>query len=300
MITVSLVGLVKIKESSQKKAIEESLELIGYQVPKSVHRVAIKPNMCYYWDYTTGQTTDPKFVAALVEVVRDEVSPDAQISIVESDASAMRCKYAFKMLGYEKMAQHHNVALVNLSEDESERVKVSAGGQSFHFLVSKTIQNADFLINVPKIKYLAYTKVSCALKNTYGCNPYPKKFKYHSRLDEAIVALNKIIKFDLSILDGIIVSGSQPRRLGLVMSSKDPVALDAAAAKIAGINPKSVRHIKLAQDEGVGNMSFVSKGIPVQYFARNYPKMNVTYRAMSLGYRLLLSLGLDKRLGLSS
>ena len=43
------------------------------------------------------------------------------IAIVESDASAMRCKYAFSMLGYEKLAKEKNVRLVNLSEDESRQ-----------------------------------------------------------------------------------------------------------------------------------------------------------------------------------
>jgi len=34
------------------------------------------------------------------------------------------------------------------------------------------------------------------------------------------------------------------------MASRDPVALDVAAVKIAGVNPKSVRHILLANKEG--------------------------------------------------
>ena len=299
---MSLVSFVKVDQSDHyhlKHAILDSLNLVRYRLSSNLKNVVIKPNMCYYWDYSTGQTTNPKFIAALIDVIRDQISPDVNISIVESDASAMKCKYAFNFLGYEKMAENHDVTLVNLSEDKSERVEVSAGGQSFHFMIPKTIQNADLRINVPKIKYLVQTKISCTLKNIFGCNPYPKKFKYHPKLDETIVALNKVMKFDLCILDGIIVSGTQPRKLGLIMASRDPVALDFAAAKIAGVNPKSVSHIMLAGKEGIGNTSFIPKGANPTHFAKRYPRRSVAYKTMSLGYKLALNLGLGKRLGLS-
>lgn len=298
---MSLVSFVKVRREgcrSVRQAILDSLDLIRYQFAKDIQNVVIKPNMCYYWDYSTGETTDPKFVAELVDVIRSQVSPDVNISIAESDASAMRCKYAFKMLGYEKMARRCKVALINLSEDEGERVKVVAGGQSFSFMLPRTIQNADLRVNVPKIKYMSHVKVTCALKNIYGCNPYPNKFRYHRKLEEAIVALNKVMRFNLCIVDGNIVSGVQPRRLGLVMTSRDPVALDVAAAKIAGINPRTIRHIVLAGREGIGNASLIPRGIAPDYFERRYPRKRAKNRFMELAYKFVKTLGLETRLGL--
>ena len=298
---MSLVSFVKARGGGYhqvRQAILDSLDLIQYQFPKDIRNVVIKPNMCYYWDYTTGQTTDPKFVAVLIDIIRDQVSPSVNVSVVESDASAMKCRYAFKMLGYEKMAQDHGVALVNLSKDKCERVGVTVGGHSFHFRVPQTIQSADLRVNVPKIKYMSPVKITCALKNVYGCNPYPNKFRYHQKLDEVIVALNKVMKFDLCIIDGNIVSGVKPRRLGLVMASRDPVALDVAAAKIAGLNPKSIKHIMLAHREELGNTSFIPKGIGLDYFKARYPKKGVRSKIMGLAYNLVVTMGLNQRLGL--
>jgi uncharacterized protein (DUF362 family) len=289
---LSLVSLVKIKNSNITKAIEESLNLISYEFPKNIKKVVIKPNMCYYWDYSTGQTTDPRFVAALIEILREKISPDINISIVESDASAMKCKYAFKFLNYEKMTKNHNVRLVNLSEDKNEKVEITAGNEHFHFMMPQTIKNADLRINIPKIKYLTQTKISCALKNIFGCNPEPKKFKYHPKLDETIVALNKIMKFNLCILDGLIVSGSQPTKLGLIMASQDPVALDSAATKIAGVNVRSVRHIMLANNEGLGNILFTPKGDDPDSFARQFPKKKLKDKVLSSAYRFATWTGL--------
>ena len=294
---MSLVSFVKVeKEAEIKKGILDALDLIQYKLPTNIKSIVIKPNMCYYWDYSTGQTTDPKFVAALIEILRDQITRDVNISIVESDASAMKCKYAFKLLGYEKMVKKHNVKLINLSEDDGKKIEVIAGDERFHFMVPKTIQNADLRINVPKIKYMLYTKMSCALKNIFGCNPYRQKFRYHHKLDQAIVALNKAMKFDLCILDGIIVSGSEPRKLGLVMASQDPVAIDVAASKIVGINPKSVRHIMLAYSEGIGSPYFIPKGMDLHYFEKKYPKRRVAHKLMTSGYKLIQFLGLEKRL----
>jgi len=122
---MSLVSFVQTERSNMKKAIKDSLNLINYRFQKNIRKIVIKPNMCYYWDYSTGQTTDPKFVAATIEILREKISPNVNISIVESDASAMKCKYAFKFLGYEKIAEQCNVNLVNLSEVEAEPPKLS-------------------------------------------------------------------------------------------------------------------------------------------------------------------------------
>ena len=194
---MSLVSFVKIRENTAnplKNAILESLDLLTYSLPKEAKNVIIKPNMCYYWDYTTGQTTDPKLVATLIDLIREKISSTTEISIIESDASAMKCKHAFKFLGYEKLAQDYNAKLINLSEDRSEKVEVEVGNQHFDFIMPQTIKNADLRINIPKIKYLTRTKISCTLKNIFGCNPEPNKFKYHPKLEETIVALNKIMK----------------------------------------------------------------------------------------------------------
>jgi uncharacterized protein (DUF362 family) len=176
---------------------------------------------------------------------------------------------------------------------------VTVAEQSFNLLVPYTIQNADLKINVPKIKYsLDKIKITCALKNIFGCNPYPKKFKYHPKLDEAIVAVNKAMRFDLCLVDGNIVSGVSPRRLGLVMAGEDPVAIDTAAARIAGANPRTIKYIQLARTEGLGDSSFTQVGIPLDYFGARYPKKDVRKKLMSKAYSMVVFLKLARRLGL--
>ena len=299
MIKMSLISLTEIKENNLKNAIEESLKLINFNFNKNIKKIVIKINACYYWDYTTGQTTDPAFVAALIDLIREKTSANVEIFLIESDASAMKCKYAYKFLGYEKLFEKSNVRLVNLSEEKSNSVNVSCNGQSYDFMVPQIIQNADLRINLPKIKYtMKPIEITCALKNIFGCNPYPQKFKLHSQLGNVIVALNKTMKFDLCIIDGNIVSGSRPRKLGLVMASEDPVAIDAASAKIAGINPKKIAYFKLAEREGIGKMNYITKGESINRFKDLYPKKTFTKKVMAKAFPWVIRLKLGKRLGL--
>jgi uncharacterized protein (DUF362 family) len=277
---MSLVSFVKINQESPnpfKQAILQSLQLIDYSFNKTVKKILIKPNLCYYWDCTTGQTSDPKFVAELIDLLREKISSDVEISLVESDASAMRCKYAFRMLGFERLALEKNVKLVNLTDEPCDDINVSCNNKTYNFTVPKIIQDADLKINLPKIKYTVDPiKLTCALKNLYGCNPYPKKYKYHQDLGNVIVALNKAMKFDLNIIDSNIASGIQPRRL----------------------NPNKIPYFNLAEKEGVGSRKFIPKGTPLEHFKAHYPKKTFKRKIMGRAYKLVLQVGLGRRLGL--
>jgi uncharacterized protein (DUF362 family) len=80
------------------------------------------------------------------------------------------------------------------------------------------------------------------------------------------------------------------------MASQDPVAIDAVAAKIMGVNPKSVAHLMLAEKEGLGKSSFVIKGVDIDFFRKRFPKRSLSEKVITLGYRVACKLGLDKRL----
>lgn len=281
---MSLVSFVKFDSQTGPlgEAIKRSLNLIKFEFNPTIRKVAIKPNMCYYWDYSTGETTDPRFIGTLVDVIREFASENVDISVVESDASAMKCHFAFKMLGYENLAKKKGIRLVNLTNDKAQVITVKVRNKTYKFSIPQTITDADLFINVPKIKYMSACKMSCALKNVFGCNPSPKKYRLHSTLDEAIVGLNKIMPSDLCIIDGVIVRGMTTLKLGLIMASTDPVAMDAAAARIAGIDPISVKYIKLASMEKVGSIHFKPVGLDLNYFKRLFPRKTVKSEARKL------------------
>ncbi len=261
-----------------KKNTYNSLNLLSYKLNKIPENIIIKVNLCYYWDYTTGETTDPRVVSSVIDYIREMWNKDANISIVESDASAVRMKYAFKMLGYEQLSINKNIKLVNLSEESSKKQEINSGKYKFEFEVPNIIKDSDLFITIPKPKY-HITGISCALKNQFGCNPLWKKNIYHSRLNESIVALNKLMKPDLVLVDGLIVSGAPvggvepPRKMGLIISGLNPLTVDYVVAQIMGFKPLNIGHIKLAIEEKIGKIDDISiLGEDIYEIGRQFPK----------------------------
>jgi len=254
---MSLVSFIKNESSNPeglKSSIDEALNLIEFTYGEHADRIIIKPI-------------------------------DPEISIVESDASAMKCKYSFKMLGYDKLAEEKNVRLINLAKEEYQFFDIEINDWYLRFRIPKLLLESDMIINVPKLKYMKIVTITCALKNIFGCNAYSRKSVYHKALNESIVGINKIIRSNLIIVDGIHVYGQRTKRLGLVMASEDCVAVDAAASTLMGINPMSIDHIVLASNEGLGNIEYVAVG-DFPHFLDAFPKLKIKDK----GRRFLASL----------
>jgi uncharacterized protein (DUF362 family) len=102
--------------------------------------------------------------------------------------------------------------------------------------------------------------LSIAMKNMFGFVAARKKAYLHSRLADVLVYLNKVIRQDLIVTDGIIameglgpISGSNVD-LGLIIAGRNAVAVDAACCHIAGFNPLAVEPLWKAHQQGMGEI----------------------------------------------
>ena len=274
----SVVSLVKVSDfgGDLKKPISQALDLIGFKASSSVKTVVIKPNLCYYWDWSTGYTTDPRVVAALIDLTREWYGDDVEIKIAEADASAMRTRHVFPVLGYEKLAREKSVKLVNLSNEVLEDRTVKVGGRQISVKVPELLLKSDLFVNVPKLKVMRATTITCAMKNIFGCIGEPKKIVYHAMLDEAIVGMNLLLRPQLTIVDGLVALGSRPVKLGLLLAGTDTFSVDWIASQIMGYDPSDIRFLKLAMMEKVGNKEGIAvKGESVKEFRELFPKPGV-------------------------
>ena len=287
----SSVSLVKLENNvdNLKGGISKALNLIDFKLPSSVSSVVIKVNLCYYWNASTGQTTDPMLVSALIDYLREAYGRDVEIKVAEADASAMQTKYVFPLLGYTKLAKQKNVQLLNLSEDAIEEDEIQVNGRKIALKVPKTLLRSDLFINMPKLKVMRATHVTCAMKNLFGAIAFPRKVTYHPLLAEAIVAINKVLKPHLNIVDGIVGLGNYPVKLNLVMAGADAFAVDYVAAKVMGYNPSRIRFLNLAISEQLGNPKDINVvGEEIEAFRANFPTENTL--AARIKMRLQFSL----------
>jgi len=291
---VSDVVLTKAEgftENEINRTVSKALDALGYDFGEKVDLVVIKPNLCYYWDFSTGETTDPRVVSAVIDWVRQSIRKDVSIFVAEADASAMRTKHAFKMLGYEKLSQNKGVRLLNLSEGEIIDRNVEVEGEAFVLPVNKTLLDADLIINVPKLKYHRLMGLTCALKNMFGAIAKPRKYSYHNRLARVIVGINKIVKSNIVLVDGIIALGKTPKKLGVIMASDDALAADYVAARAIGCNPSGIAYLKLGMQEKIGdvsNLNLVENPTKLEDVRKEFPKQN--YLLHNLSWKLQLKL----------
>ncbi|MFX1300270.1 MAG: DUF362 domain-containing protein [Promethearchaeota archaeon] len=273
----SLVSLVRTWGSEEEIAdsLSKALDLINFKPNAPVKSVLIKPNLCYYWNAATGYTTDPRVVAGIIDCIRERYSKDTDIQIVEADATAMRTKYAFLMLGYENLARQKNVKLFNLSNDSTSDTKVRVSGREIMFKIPQSLLKTDLFINVPKLKTMRATHITCALKNIFGCIASPRKIVYHPFLNQAIVGVNKILHPHLTVADGLVALGSSPAKLDLIMASIDPFSIDWIASQIMGYEPSRIGFLRVAMKENLGNSDGIqTRGESVNAFKKIFPKGN--------------------------
>ena len=270
---------------SIRTSVDKIIQSIKFK--DSFSSINIKPNLCYYWKSSTGYTTDPVIVSAVIDSLRDKFGEEARINIVESDASAMRTKYVFPMLDYTKLGQEKKVDLINLSETPSVTQEQIVNGKKIKLKIPKILLNNNILINIPKLKIMKETHLTCALKNVFGCISTPRKIMYHKNLKETIVAVNKIIKTDAVIVDGIIALGNKPFNLNLIMGGKNPFSVDWEASKLMGYPPKKVGFLNLAYKEGLGDPKKIKLiGDPAEEFI--FPSINNTISKNS--FKILLKM----------
>jgi len=289
--TGRLVSLVDISRHDKiAEAIMQALELIHFDFNKEFKRIAIKPNLCYYWKSSTGETTDPKVVEAIIDVFKTHSNTD-EVYIVESDATVMRTKHAFKMLDYEKLALRKGAKLINLCKDVLLPAKTGADTSfSNEIKIPETLTKVDLFISVPKLKVHSLTGLSCALKNQFGCIPIKRKVVFHENLNRVIAFVNRLIIPDLILVDGIVSKGKTPKRLDLIMAGYNAVAVDFLAAKIAGLNPRRVRHMVESEKLGVGSTNVKCVGDELSHFINMFPQRGFLYNVYSKGLFKLYSL----------
>jgi len=291
------VSLIKTgtNGSNLKADVAKALDLIDFTFSSKVNTVIIKLNLCYYWNASTGQTTDPQFVSAVIDHLREIHGDNIEIKLAEADASAMQTKYVFPILGYAKLAEQKKVELFNLSEDIVEEREILVNGSKIVLKVPKALLQSDLFINMSKLKVMRATHISCAMKNLFGAIAYPRKITYHPKLAETIVAINKVLKPKLNLVDGLVALGRSPVKLNLIMAGTDAFAVDWTAAQIMGYKPSRIKFLKVAIKENLGNPRDIHVvGERIESFSKDFPTENNFNARLKMGLQLFFIRGYSR------
>lgn len=247
------VAVVKVG-SSLKEAVDRGIGLIGGLGLKGGEEVVIKPNICNSKNPYGMVLTD----IGLIEEVVNRVKPLARkVTVVESDNIDGPAEKRLRDCGLMGRLEELDVEFLNLTRDDFEVHEVA--GREIQ--IPRTVLEADYFINMPKIKTCGPTLVTLSIKNLFGLIPTPKKSRLHGLLDEILPYLAKVVHHDLIVVDGMMAMEGNgpvigtPRPLGLIVLGRNPVEVDSLITSLMGFNPEEVCHILRAHSLGVGEMS---------------------------------------------
>lgn len=274
-MTKNLVGITHVGHIDRppeiRAALRELLSLLHDSLPPLAAgaRIVIKPNLCLIKGHETGATVDPLVVGYLAEWLLEQYDP-AEIIIAESDATHLSADIAFKVLGWQQLLRDlPRTRWLNLSKDELVEVKLD--GLHFKRLaMSRTYMSADYVISFAKLKTHLDQRLSCTMKNLFGALPEKVKIVHHPYLAEAICDLTTVRVPDLCLIDGLIAHEGAgpvdglPKPIGLLIGGTQPVATDHACARIMGINPARVPHLRLAMQHRLGTADYAVVGRSIE------------------------------------
>jgi uncharacterized protein (DUF362 family)/NAD-dependent dihydropyrimidine dehydrogenase PreA subunit len=137
-------------------------------------------------------------------------------------------------------------------------------------------READTVISLPKLKTHNLTLVSGAVKNLFGLVPGLAKPGYHAKLADIdqfcdmLLDVADCVRPAFTVMDGVLAlegdgpsTGGTPRRLGLVLASTDPVALDDVMCRLIGVSPGGLALFRAAERRARWPVNVEVKGEPV-------------------------------------
>jgi uncharacterized protein (DUF362 family) len=237
-----------------ENAIGRGLDALGIEL-EGKRTALLKPNLVMAASPKTAIVTHPAVVEALVKVLRARGFDD--ISIADGPGVGLDVDDVFEVTGYRALAERLGVRLVNFNTAERRERPWKYGTLG----VPAVLEDADLYVNVPKLKTHGYTTVTLSIKNHKGmlCEE-DKKLDHHLGLHEPLVEQAKLRPPDLIVLDGIVgVEGDgplngRPVKARVMAMSSNMLELDAAAARLAGFDPREIKHLAIAEAEGLGSL----------------------------------------------
>ncbi|MFC1873533.1 DUF362 domain-containing protein [Chloroflexota bacterium] len=245
----SKVALIKCDTYDSEKvyeAIEAGIKLLGgiSNFVKEGERILIKPNVLIGTNPEKCVCTHPSVFRAVCVLLKK-----VEVNLSYGDSSGFgRIEANMKRAGLKQVADGMGIILADFNR--GQQVSHIEAVLNKKFIVANGVLAADGLVSLPKLKTHGLTRFTGAVKNQFGCIPGLRKGQFHVKMADPfdfakmLVDLNTLIKPRLYIMDGVMAMegngprNGKPKKLGVLLFSNDPVAIDSIACKIINLNPE--------------------------------------------------------------
>ncbi|NMB45176.1 MAG: DUF362 domain-containing protein [Firmicutes bacterium] len=226
--------------------------------------VLLKVNLIGPKSPDTAAVTHSEFVRAITRILKQR---GCTVWIGDSSGGAIAgtapTEQSFVVSGLKHVAKEEGAQIKNFDREGVKEVSIQNSSNGRMHL-SKPVFQADLVINLPKLKTHSAAMFTGAVKNVFGLVPGLKKADYHriapspEEFGQVIANIHKAISIELHIMDGIMAMQGEGPTAGTVykankiLISTDPVALDAIASKMIGLEIDDIPILAVARDEMLG------------------------------------------------
>ncbi|WP_338667181.1 DUF362 domain-containing protein [Pseudodesulfovibrio methanolicus] len=229
-------------------------------------KVVVKPNIGWDVPPERGGNTNPKLVTRIVEHCLDAGA--SEVTVFDHSCDSWRQCYLNSGIG-EAVEKAGGKMVSADSKGYYREVSVPKGKRLNKALVHQALLDADVFFNVPVLKDHSSSMLTASMKNLMGV-VWDRWYWHRNDLHQCIADFSSFRRPDLTIVDAYnVMKRNGPRGVSVndvvnmkaQVLSTDFVAADAAAAKLYGVEPSDVRHIRLAAEMGLGRMDLQNLSI---------------------------------------
>jgi uncharacterized protein (DUF362 family) len=247
----------------------------GAALLKSSKKVFIKPNAI---DFKPFCFTDIGVLEALIKYFQSQGA--SQIFLIENSTQSNFTRLVFEVNGYNSLCKRYRVKPIYLDEQKTSpftfRGKLpaaedTAGYDHSQFEMPETVvreliqrKAENLYIDVPKLKTHSMTIVTLGIKNQWAFpRHFDRKWDHNYNLHGKLVDVLECVQPDFTIIDGLIgtIHGHYPLTARLdqsiiptrvLVGGPDVLATDIVGARIFGLEPTDVPHLRIAMERGMG------------------------------------------------
>jgi uncharacterized protein (DUF362 family)/NAD-dependent dihydropyrimidine dehydrogenase PreA subunit len=254
-MSVARVLIIDASYGAMREAVDAVMERFPLDVDGKT--VLIKPNMLGVYGPETHANTHPTLVTALVERLRE----DGARVVVGDNPGTSGYGAVEKSAKISGIGEASKGAFENIATDP---VRVKLKGRDVEVSVSRRVLEADVVISAPKFKTHTYTRITGAVKNSYGYIVGGDKARLHLEnpnfkdFSEVVTDVYRLRPPDLVVMDAVVcIQGNGPQNkffydAGKLMASDNGIAIDSVMARMIGIKPRSVRMLEYGNEVGLG------------------------------------------------
>lgn len=218
-------------------------------------RILIKPNLNSNMNSLTGNTTDLRIMAALINYLKGKGYGNIVIGEGTNSGFYRNRIGVISRLAVDRLASYFGVEVKDLNYAEPHEILFEHGVKA---AVARDTVDAELFINLPKLKTHFENGMSVCLKNLIGCLiGQENKKKTHDNLPENIIRINQQVKPHLHIVDALIgmeglgPTKGVPVKMDTMVVGTDPYLIDLACARMVMFDYRQVRTLALAEKKGI-------------------------------------------------